>query len=171
MAVGAVVVVTALSGCAGQPGTVAEVDGHVITEADLDRVSEELGPFLTNASRGAVLTALVQSRAGLELGELNDIEITAERAEEFLDSLATNAGADPTDWSEGSVTIAQMQLLGSELAQLSDAEATTAQYQEILAGLDVTVSPRYGEYDPATGEVVALQPEWIVDTTAAEPVE
>ncbi|GEN79702.1 hypothetical protein [Actinotalea fermentans] len=171
VAVGAAVVAAVVAGCAPQPGTVAEIDGRTISEADLDRVTDELGPFLNDASRGAVLTALVQSQAGLELGELNDVEVSEERAAEFLTSLAKNSGVDATEWSEGSLTIARMQLLGGELAQLPDAEATTAQFQQILADLDVTVSPRYGEYDPATGEIVALQPDWIVDPAAAEPAE
>lgn len=165
---GAIVAVAALAGCYPERGTVAELDGVAITEADLDRVSTELGPFLADASRGAVLTALVQSEAGVVLGERNDIEVSDDRAREFLDSLATNAEVEPSDWSEGSLTIARMQLLGGELSQLPDPEGTTAQFQEILADLDITVSPRYGEYDPTTGEVVALHPAWIVVPAADE---
>ena len=166
--IGVLTTVAALAGCSTGPDVVAEVEGTTITEADLDRVVEELGPMLADSTRGAVLSAIVQSTAGLQLGELNDIEVPEERAAEFLDSLATNLGVDGRDWSEGSLTIARMQLLGQDLAQLPDADATTAQYEEILAGLDVTVSPRYGEYDPATGEVVALHPAWIVTPSPDE---
>lgn len=166
--VGAIAAVAALSGCYADPGTVAEVEGRTITESDLDRVSTELGPFLADASRGAVLTALVQSEAGGVLAGRNDIEVTDERAVEFLDSIATNSGVEPSDWSEGSLTIARMQLIGQELSQLPDPEAITAQFEDVLADLDITVSPRYGEYDPTTGEVVALHPVWIVDTATDE---
>ncbi len=170
VAMAGIAVVTALAGCSGAPGTVAEIDGRTITETELDRVVDELGPFLNDASVTAVLTALLQSEAGIELGELNDLEVDAARAVTFLDSIAQNAGVEPSDWSEGSLTIARMQLLGQDLAQLPDPEAATAQYEEILADLDVTVNPRYGEYDPSTGEVRALAPAWIVVPAAdAQP--
>lgn len=164
--IGAITAVAALAGCAGEPGTVAEVDGRTITQDDLARVTEELSPFLADASDAAVLSALVQSTAGIELGERKGLEVTAKRAATFLDSIATNSGLEPSDWGEGSIMVAQMQLLGEEFSQLPDPEAATAEFQQILADLDITVNPRYGEYDPATGEVSALAPEWIVTPAA-----
>lgn len=168
--IGAIAAVAVLAGCAGDPGMVVEIDGRTITEAELDRVAEELGPFLTDASRGAVLTALVQSEAGIVLGERNDIEVTDKQARTFLNETAEKAAVEPSEWGKGSLTIARMQVLREDLALLPDPEAATAQYEEILAGLDVTVNPRYGEYDPATGEIRALQHDWIVVPAAdAQP--
>jgi hypothetical protein len=166
--IGVLAAVATVAGCSTGPDVVAEVEGTTITEADLDRVVTELGPLLADSSRGAVLSAIVQSTAGLQLGELNDIEVSDDRAAEFLDSLATNIGAEPSDWSDGSLTIARMQLLGQDLSQLPDADAATDQYEEILANLDITVSPRYGQYDPVTGTIVALDPEWIVSPESDE---
>ena len=166
--IGLLTTVAALTGCSTGPDVVAEVEGRTITEADLDRVVTELGPLLADSSRGAVLSAIVQSTAGLELGERNDIEVPEERAAQFLDSLAETVGADAADWGDGSLTIARMQLLGQDLSQLPDGEAVNAQYEEILTNLDVTVSPRYGQYDPVTGVVVPLDLEWIVTPGADE---
>ena len=160
--------VAALAGCSGEPGTVAEVEGVAITEAALDRVTDELGPFLADPSRGGVLTALVQSEAGGVLAERNDIEVSDDEAAGFLDDLATRSGVEPSSWGDGSLTIARMQLVGEAVAQEAGTEAALAQLTEIFAGLDITVSPRYGEYDPTTGEVVALHPAWIVDTSSVE---
>lgn len=169
--IGVLATVAAVAGCSTGPGVVAEVEGTTITEGDLDRVVDELGPLLADSSRGAVLSAIVQSTAGLELGERNDIEVSDDRAAEFLDSLATNIGAEPSDWSDGSLTIARMQLLGQDLSQLPDGEAVNAQYEQILADLDITVSPRYGQYDPVTGGIVALDPEWIVSPESGEQAD
>lgn len=165
----AVAAVAALAGCSSEPGMVAEVEGVTITEADLDRVSTELGPFLADPSRGSVLTALVQSEAGGVLAERNDIEVTDDEAAGFLDSLATSSGVESSDWGDGSLTIARMQLVGQEVARQAGTEAALDQLTEIFAGLDVTVNPRFGEYDPATGEVRALAPAWIVTPGADEP--
>lgn len=167
--IGVLATVAAVAGCSTGPDVVAEVEGTTITEADLDTVISELGPMLADSSRGAVLTALVQSEAGLTLAEPNGIEVPDAEAEDFLTSLADSLGIETGDWSEGSLTIARMQLLGRELGNTVGVEETNAQFQAALEGADVTVSPRYGEYDPATGEVVALSPDWIVDPAAADP--
>ncbi len=160
--IGALATVAALAGCSTGPDVVAQVEGRTITEADLDRVVAELGPLLADSSRGSVLSSVVRATAGLELGERNDLEVSDERAATFLDSLATNLEADTAEWSEGSLTIARMELLGQDLAQLPDGAAVTDQYEEVLADLDITVSPRYGEYDPATGGIVPLDLDWLV---------
>jgi hypothetical protein len=165
---GAIVAVAALTGCGLQPGAVAEVEGTTITESDIDAVVDELGPFLQRSSRDAVLTALVQSEAGALLAERHDIEVADERAIEFLDSLAALSGGEPPAWSAGSITIARMQLIGQELQALPDPQAASDEFYALLADLDITVSPRYGEYDPSTGEVVALSPAWIVVPGATE---
>lgn len=167
--IGVLATVAAVAGCSTGPDVVAEVEGRTITEADLDTVISELGPMLADSSRGAVLTALVQSEAGLTLAEPNGIEVADAEAADFLASLADSLGIEAGEWSEGSLAIARMQLLGQELGNTVGVEETNAQFTQALADADVTVSPRYGEYDPATGAVVALQPEWIVQPDAAEP--
>lgn len=167
--IGVLATVAAVAGCSTGPDVVAEVEGTTITEGDLDRIISELGPLLADSSRGAVLTALVQSEAGLTLAEPNGIEIPDAEAAEFLTTLAESLELETGDWSEGSLAIARMQLLGQELGNTVGVEETNAQFTQALADADVTVSPRYGEYDPATGEVVALSPDWIVDPAAAEP--
>ncbi len=168
--IGAVVTVAALAGCSTGPGVVAQVEGTTITEGDLDRVIDELGPMLANPSRDAVLTALVQAEAGLALAEPNGIEVPdAEAAEELLTSTANGLEVPVSDWGEGSLAIARLQLIGRELANTVGVEQATTLFQEAFAAADVTVSPRYGEYDPTAGAVVALHPAWIVDPAAAEP--
>ena len=166
---GVLAAAVALAGCSAEPGMVAEVEGRTITEAELDRVTEELGPFLADPSRISVLNALVQSEAGVVLGDRNDIEVTSDEARDFLDALAAESGAQARTWGSGSLTIARMQLIGQRLTTLPDPAAASAEFEEILANLEITVSPRYGEYDPAVGAVSALQPDWIVDGAPVEP--
>lgn len=164
--VGALVAVTAVAGCAPGAGVAAEVDGVTITESDVDGVLDDLGPFLARTSRDAVLTSLVQSQAGVELADRHGIEVTDERAVQLLDNMAELSEMEPREWTDGAVLIARMQLIGQEINGLDDSAAVTEEFYEILAGLDVDVSPRYGEYDPTTGSVVALSTPWIVDPAA-----
>lgn len=169
--IGVLATVAALAGCSAGPDVVAEVEGTTITEADLDRVIADLGPLLVDSSRGGVLTAVVRSEVGLTLAEPNGIEVPSDaEAGEFLTSHAETAGVEAGDWAEHSLTIGRMELLVEELGNTVGVEETVAQLNEAFAEADVTVSPRYGEYDPTVGAVVALSPDWIVDPTAVEPV-
>lgn len=167
--IGVLATVAAVAGCSTGPDVVAEVEGTTITEADLDRVIDELGPLVTDSSRGGVLTALIQAEVGLTLAEPNGVEVTEDEAAKFLTEQADLVGVEARDWGEGSLVIAQRHLLAVDLGNAVGVEAANAQFLEALAGADVTVSPRYGEFDPAVGAVVALHPAWIVDPAAAEP--
>lgn len=163
-------VVAALTGCSLGPGEVARVEGHTITEAQLDGVLDELGPLLANSSRVAVLGALVQSEALLMLGEVYDVEVTDEEAGEFLDDLSVKVGAEPREWGPGALAIAKAEQVGQTVFASPDAEEAQMTFEFIRSELDVTVSPRYGEYDPASGGIAQVQPDWIVVPGAGEPV-
>ncbi len=160
--IGVLATVAALAGCSAGHDVVAEVEGATITEADLDRVVDELGPLLADSSRGAVLTAIVRSEAGLALAEPNGVEVSSDAAAgDFLTSFAASLGIEAGGWGEHSLTIGRMQLLGQELGNTIGVEETNAQFAAVLAEADVTVSPRYGEYDPTAGGIVPLQLDWI----------
>lgn len=151
---------TATAGCSAHPGAAAIVDGDQITEADLARVIDELGPYLNNPTPSAVLTAIVQSEAWLAVAASQNIEVTDDQGREFLDQLASGAGADPAAWGHESLVIARVQVASSELT--SAAEDLQDEFTAAVADLGVTVNPRYGGFDAETGEVGAAELPWIV---------
>lgn len=163
-------VVAALTGCSLAPGEAARVEGHTITEAEIDGVLDEIGPMLSNPSREAVLNGLVQAEALLMLGEVYDVEVADADAAEFLDNLSENLGLEAREWGRDSLAIAKAEQVGQAVFGSPDAEEAQLTYDFIKSELDVTVNPRYGRYDPASGGVTQVQPDWIVVPGADAPV-
>lgn len=148
------------AGCSSDPGTAAVVDGHEISTAELDRVADELGPYLKDASPRAILTAILQSEAWLAVARSHDIEVTDDQGREFLDKLSEGSGADPVEWSHESLVIARVQVASTDLTSATD--DLQGEFTAAVADLDVTVNPRYGQYDAETGAVGAADLPWIV---------
>ena len=87
----------------------------------------------------------------------------------MLDQLAAGAaaeggaGAVPTDFGPGSVSVARFTLLQQRLQELPEGPALIEQVTTELAGLDVDINPRYGEIDFAAGTgITPVQHPWIV---------
>jgi hypothetical protein len=57
----------------------------------------------------------------------------------------------------------------AQLAQLQETPAPETVQLETLRGLDVSVNPRYGEYDPANLAVTPDTPNWIVPSESPSP--
>lgn len=158
----------ATAGCSVHPGAAAVVNGDQITTADLERVADELGPYLKDASPSAILTALLQSEAWLAVAASHDIEVTDDQGRDFLDQLASGSGSEPMTWGHESLVIARVQVASTELSSAS--EDLQGEFASAVADLDVTVNPRYGEYDPETGVVGAVDEPWIIgDEPTATP--
>lgn len=167
VAVGAALVVAGvLAGCSSQLEVAAVVDGRTITEDDVTRVTEELGPYLLDSSPRGVLSALVGTEAGLDVAEHFDVAVTDEQADAFLDELAAGAGQEPpAEWGAASLRVARVQVASTLMAQ-AGFDGVAEEFSDAIAALDVDVNPRYGGYDPTTGAVVDDRP-WIVREPAA----
>jgi hypothetical protein len=167
--VAAVLAVAGLAGCKTNVGTAAMIDGHRITESDVnDYVSPEAQPVQEQSSTGTVIAVpprsfviseLINEQLGLDL-----VRHVA-RFEGFtsaqLDArvTATLAGKTPTAEAESLGlkgfperfyrVVLRVRELGNLLQQQSQAGTDV---NKILTSLDfpVSVNPRYGSWDKKT---------------------
>lgn len=159
----------AAGGCSGQPGAAAVVEGETIEVADLHAATEELGPYLQDASPASILVILIAAPTFDQVATENGVAVSTQQAQSLLDGLSTQAAAAggapagaPAEFSDASVAVARFTLLQQSLQALPDAEQVFAGVTERLADLDVDVNPRYGEVDFAAGGLIPDDRPWLV---------
>ncbi|UFU03822.1 SurA N-terminal domain-containing protein [Ruania suaedae] len=165
----AVVMTAALfaSGCAGQPGAAAVVDGEAITESELTDAATTLEPFLQEGvAPAALLGAMIQAPVLVDVAAEQGIGFSADQAREQLTANAEAGGIEvPESFSPETMELARYLFLAGLVNQSPDAQAINEEVLARLAELDVEVSPRYGSWDPTLAQgspVQPGQPEWIV---------
>ena len=149
----------ALGACSGTSSaeTAAVVDGRVITETQVREATAQINKAFTPEqplTAQQVLTLLIRAPF------INDYAALQGRAQS--ESAARAALADlPEEPADSTVEILQAE---ASLQQIDDAgrQALTKKFGEI----DMTVNPRYGEFDPAQAAVVPAQPNGIAGTSA-----
>jgi len=161
----------ALTACSAQPGAAAVVDGQRISEQSLSESSQALQPFLqTQLAPATMLSSMIQAQVTLEVAANHGFAASAEDAEAYLDSIAEQSNVDaPETFPEGTLEVTRM-LMVTEMYTSSeaDAEGIQAEITEELADLDVTINPRYGEWDPSSTSglfIAQTSPDWLIDTS------
>lgn len=133
-----------LAACSPAPTTAAEVGGVVITEAALTETVDGCTELGANATRTGMLTPLVIGEAarqlaadeGVDLGGLDQIMTSDPQIAPYL----ANEGCSRVGEAQ-----ALLSLLYSELDQAAVVES--------ILGADVTVNPRYGDWNDTNGVI------------------
>ena len=171
LALGALVL--GLSGCSGQPGAAAVVDGETVSVADLQAATSDLTPYLQNVTQSSVLMVLVAAPTFDRAASAAGVGVSTQEAKDLLDKAAKSA-ADAgtqaprtTPFSDAAVEVARFTLLQQNIQGLPNGAEVTAQITKELGALDAQVNPRYGEVDLAAGTITPSAYPWIVATPAA----
>ena len=161
-----------LTGCAGDPTTAAEVDGRVITRAEVEAAQEDYTAFSGSAAAAEdILVRLVVAQLVIDRAEAEGVGVSAEQARANLEAAAEQAELGDRDFADSTVEIERMSTAVVNLQGLEDAEQVFTELSEDLTELDVTVNPRYGTYDVEAATLSPTSYPWIVGAEAAtEPV-
>lgn len=156
-----------IAGCAPAPGAAATVGSDVISESTVATVVAELGPFLSQPlTPSAAIAELVAAPVVLDVAAGAGFGASEDDASATLEALAEQAGMEPTEFSEDTLLVARSVLARSAMQSAPDAADLFGDVDTQVAELDVTVSPRYGEWDGRA--VVAVVPDWIVQPAPDE---
>ena len=164
----ATVALVGVAGCSAQSGAAAVVEGEAISIADVHAATEQLGPYLQDASPSAVLLLLMAKPTFEEVAAENGVGVSDQEAQAVLDGLAEGGdGAAPggrtPEFGEAAVDVARFTLLQRKLQELPDGPALLEEVSTRLAELDVDVNPRYGRVDFAGGTgITPLEHPWLV---------
>ena len=152
--------VLATSACAGTTSaeTAAVVEGRVITEQQVREATDQINTAFTPdqpLTAAQTLTLLIRAPY------INEAAAAAGKAQS--ESAARAALVDfPEEPLDTTVEILQAE---ASLQQLEGAPEARQALVDKIADLEVTVSPRYGTFDPARAEIVVSRPNWIDSAT------
>ena len=159
-----------LAGCSVYPGDAAVVSGRHISQDYLEATSRDLAPLLTDPSPSSVLSVLVVAPSFIDAAAEQGVASSPAEALALLEESAVAAGIDPVpEFGEGAIEIALFSLAMQNLQGLDDGTDVVAQIQTLTSELDVTINPRYGVMDPATGQISPTAPDWIVPAATDAP--
>ena len=147
----------ALSGCgAQQAGAAAIVNDTVISDQDIQTVSEEVNqidPAGQKLSSSDALLSLILAPYVLAEAKRAGKTISPSQARQVIAKVANP--------SPSTITFVQMQLA---VQQLDDAGKSSIVGE--LAKAKITVNPRYGTFDPQRIVITPTAPNWIKPTRA-----
>lgn len=144
------------AGCSTHPGAAAVVDGHEISEAELEgAVADFTG--VVDVTRVQLLNVLVVMEASDEVAEANGIDVSRSDALAALEA----QGIDTSDFSAGGVEVARYIAMVTAAQELADSGQVSADMDAARLAADIEVNPRYGELDVTTGSIVEVVPAWI----------
>ncbi|WP_420112120.1 hypothetical protein [Pseudactinotalea sp.] len=141
-----------IAGCAPAPGTAATVNGQVIGEREVATAVEELSHFFGPVPPTEVITYLVAAPEMIDVAADAGFGMSESDAVGTLDRLAAQNGVDPIEASEPTLLVVRSLLASSALQSDPEAAALMTEVGDRVAGLDVTISPRYGTWD---GQAIA----------------
>lgn len=166
-----VVTVLAVAGCSAQSGAAAVVEGRTIPIDEVHRATEELAPYLQDASPSSVLMLLVAEPVFDRVARENGVGVSEQEARDVLEQVAAGAegeDAGPTpEFGPGAVTVARFTLLQQRLQERPDGAELLERVTTELEGLDVEVNPRFGRFDLAGGGITPVQHDWLVPAADA----
>lgn len=150
-----------LSGCgAQQTGAAAIVGDTVISDKDVQNVSDQINTFTGGGEKqltlNTALLSLILAPFVLAEAERAGKTVAPSQARQFI--------AKVVDPSAPTIEFVQMQLEWPQLDQTSQARLLKA-----LEKVKVTVNPRYGTLDPTKPAISAISPNWI--KTGAAPAK
>lgn len=154
----------ALSGCSGQAGAAAVVDGEPIATTTVDRTTRELNQLFQVDSRG-VLSMLIISPVYLAEASANGVAKSRDEALGYLTEVVAmdpESTVDVASFSDATLGLVAFDMAVRELSQLPDAPEISVRVNEQIAALDIDVNPRFGEFVPGASSITPTTPEWIV---------
>lgn len=146
-----------LGGCASRPGAAAVVDGHAIRTSDVTAMVDELSPAYQGVSAQTFLGALIIEPTLTQLAADQGLGVSDEDGIARLTSDFESVGADvPDTFSPASIAIGRYQAVAARFTDAANADKIddiNSALNERIGALDVTVNPRFGTFDAATGQV------------------
>lgn len=152
--------VLALSACSGTNSaqTAAVVDGRVITEQQVRDATEQINaafkpeqPLTAAQALTLLIRAPYINKAAADAGKAQSESAARAAFKKY-----------PETPSDTTVEVLQAE---ASLQQIDD--AGRQKLTQEFAALDMTISPRYGTFDPQQASVVGTRPNWLVP--AASP--
>lgn len=144
------------AGCSTHPGAAAVVDGHEISEAELEGAVADFTDII-EVTPVDLLNVLVVMEASDEVAEANGIAVSGSDALAALEA----QGIDTSDFSAGGVEVARYIAMVTAAQELADSGQVSADMDAARLAADIQVNPRYGELDVTTGSIVEVVPAWI----------
>lgn len=155
-----------LTGCSGQPGAAAVVDGRTITTAEVAQAREELAPIFQQVAASDVLQALILEPFVTQIAAERGVGVNdAEALDLVRSSIGQVVGekeAASLEFGSGALAIARYSLALTALQDLPDAQEAASDYTERLAAADVEVNPRFGTFTEDLAVTPPETPSWIV---------
>jgi hypothetical protein len=170
----AALVALAVSGCSGESGAAAVVDGTVIPISDVHTATEELRPYLQDPTPTGILEVLVIEPTVARVAAEHGVVVSPQQVEERLAAVADpSGGEDPNastpEFSAPSLAVARLVVLQEGLQALPDVRAAQEEIGTAIGDLDVDVNPRYGS-DFSTSGISPVEHNWLVaEPEAAAP--
>lgn len=168
--VGAAALAGGLAACSGgTPGVAAKVDGTNISVSDVEDALADLKSAGVESPLG-IIVELVNAAYINGVADEFGFAATDEQAEEYLTTqVFTQQNPAPEELSAATLEIGRRYAAQSNL-RLLDA-TTVTEINESVSPPEVTVNPRYGQFDATVGFSTTTYP-WIVgsgqtDSTAA----
>lgn len=155
-----------LAGCSGSPGTAAVVDGHAIRTSEVTAVVDELSPAYQGVTTQAFLGALIIEPTLVQMAADAGLAVSDEEGIARLKSDFQNVGAQaPDEFSAGSIAIGRYQAVAVKFSDAANADKVTQVREQLgsrIEALDVSVNPRFGTFDAASGGVkLPSAPAWM----------
>ena len=155
----AVVLAIALSaGCTAHPGVAAVVDGRTITQDYLEDASADL-----QKDPAWTLSLLVAAPYYIEVAEDNGVAVSTQEARTAFEEALADAGK-ATAISDGAVEVMRLVLATQAVSDLPHGAGILSETEARVLELDMEINPRYGDVDPATGEIARTTSPWIVSS-------
>lgn len=140
-----------VTGCAGQnPTAAATVNGQVISQAEVDEIARD--PAMSSVGRqissSGILLMLMARPFLTEAARRNGTMVSTSEVRALLPPSRSNPSQQTLEFLQ--TTLIARKLPPRELTAVDEA----------FRSADITVNPRYGEFDPARGIVPATQ-NWL----------
>ncbi|PVU83510.1 hypothetical protein DDP54_11450 [Cellulomonas sp. WB94] len=163
---GALVAVTVLAGCSGQPGAAALVDGTAISVADVQTATTELAPLYQGVTPAAVLQVLVHERATTAVASEQGVGVNDQQAADALNAIGAQLPAvGERTYSAPTLAVERYLMANTLLQGLETADAIGTELQERIAAQKVEISPRFGTLADGATITDTVHP-WLVAPTA-----
>ncbi|GAB2969462.1 hypothetical protein GCM10027212_04870 [Actinotalea caeni] len=149
-----------MTACAPAPGAAATVDGRPVGENAVATVVDELAPYFGGQLTPTdALRLLITAPTYIDVAAEAGVGLSEQDAEEVLLSLNESVGSERTEFSDASLSVVRRVVAETTFASSEEGAELADEAAQRVADLDVTVSPRYGEWD---GSAVSFSfPEWI----------
>lgn len=142
-----------VAGCSNAASTAANVDGQIITTAQLDETFEGCQAQgvqfpNTDAPKAWLLSSMILNRASRDIAQAKDIDID----DADVQSLASQSQT----WVQASKDEScKKLLLDSQYFSIVLDQVTEPTFLEELASMDIEANPRFGQWnaDPASGQL------------------